>query len=259
MNIKIDFNSPDLPGIVAMLLVAVSFCSYWFLFISERYRQFCYARFPGDEGKIIHIVSLKYIGFGMFSILPTLVFKWIIPGYDLLSLGVSSHSGSAVTSLLWIIGLGIPIVVAMRVSCKRPHAFECYPQIRVAVWDSKLILRYCLSWAFYMAGYEIMFRGLLLFPLIKSFGVLPAIAINTIFYSCSHIPKGSAETFSSLFFGPLLCFITIQTGNIWAAAGIHVILAVSNSMMALFYHPSMVIVKNRTLELRKQQLKLMDA
>jgi membrane protease YdiL (CAAX protease family) len=261
MNYHFDLNQADLPAIVAMLLVTVCFCTYWFLFTSARVKQSFYNRYPGDEGKIRHIISLKYIGFVMFAIIPVLFFKLIFPGYGLASLGFSFNPGTANDSLLWILCLGLPVIGMMRLTCRRPNAFECYPQIRVDVWDIKLVLKYCTSWAFYMTGYEILFRGLLLFPLVHRFGVLPAIAINTIFYASSHIPKGSAETYSTLFFGPLLCFITLQTGNIWAASVIHIILAIANSMMALAFNPKMIIVKNRQVVqgVKNGHINLIDA
>src|SRR5207344_2457217 len=114
------------------------------------------------------------------------------------------------SSFTWILALGIPIVLLMRFAVRRPNVFTNYPQIRVQYWDLGLMIRYSVAWAVYMLGYETMFRGLLLFPLANSLGVWLAIAINTTLYVSSHLPKGSNETIAAIFFGPLLCYITLQ-------------------------------------------------
>ena len=120
-----------------------------------------------------------------------------------------------------------------------------YPQIRVKEWDAKLIVSYSLAWCAYLFGYELLFRGFLLFPLVDSIGVWPAIAVNIALYSVSHIPKGIDETIGALPFGIILCIVTLQTETIWASFFIHVLLVLSNSLVALRFHPEMRIVKVR--------------
>ena len=46
------------------------------------------------------------------------------------------------------------------------------------------------GWFLYLFGYEFLFRGVLLIPLIDPLGMWPAIAINIAVYSATHIPKG---------------------------------------------------------------------
>lgn len=245
MNYQFHFNNTDLTVIASILLVTVSFCSFWFLFVSPSVKLFFYEKYAGDKGIIRHIIFLKYTGFLLLGVLPVSLFISSFPDYDLGSLGMAYNPRTFYRSLEWIFVLGTPIVFVMRFACRRKNCFEVYPQIRVHEWDTWLMIRYSTAWMIYMCGYEIMFRGLLLFPLADRLGVWPAIAINTLFYVGSHIPKGSTETFAALFFGPLLCVITLQTGTVWAAVCIHSILAVSNSMMALKFHPDFVVVKQR--------------
>ena len=51
-----------------------------------------------------------------------------------------------------------------------------------------------LGWFIYLFGYELLFRGILLFPLVAAIGVWPAIGVNIALYSATHIPKGVEET-----------------------------------------------------------------
>jgi membrane protease YdiL (CAAX protease family) len=95
----------------------------------------------------------------------------------------------------------------------------------------------------YLLGYEIMFRGFLLFSCLNEMNILSAIAINISIYALIHIPKGFKEVAGSLPLGILLCLMTIYTGTIWAAFMTHGILALSNEWFSLKYHPE-ISIKN---------------
>ena len=245
MRYQFHFNEADLAVIISMLLVTLSFCCFWFLFVSPAFKQVCYKKYPGDKGIIRHILLLKYTGFIMLGVVTPGIFLAIFPGYNAGSLGLAYNPLTIYNTLAWIIGLGIPIVAVMWFVSRSKMINSVYPQIRVHEWDVLLMMRYSIAWALFMMGYEILFRGLLLFPLADRLGVWPAIAVNTIFYVGSHIPKGSHETFAAMLFGPLLCIITLQTGTVWAAAFIHIILAVSNSMLAIKFNPDFIVVRKR--------------
>jgi membrane protease YdiL (CAAX protease family) len=181
----------------------------------------------------------------LLGIISPVLFLSIYPAYDAKAIGLWYNADTIYKTALWIVGLGIPIVAVMRFVSRAKVISAAYPQIRVREWDAMLLGRYSLAWALFMLGYEILFRGLLLFPLADRLGVWPAVAVNTIFYAGSHIPKGHSETFAAMLFGPLLCIITLQTETVWAAASLHIILAVSNSILAVKFNPEFVMVKSR--------------
>lgn len=240
-----NLNEAHVAPVLSMVLATFSFCCYWFLFVSDAFKKICYKKSPGDDGIIRHILLLKYAGLLVLGIIPVCLFIVVVPQYTLYSLGIAFNANTALQSVTWMLALGIPIILLMRFAVRRPNTFTRYPQIRVQYWDLWLMVRYSVAWGVYMLGYETMFRGLLLFPLANSLGVWPAIAINTTLYAASHLPKGSNETYAAMFFGPLLCIVTLQTETIWAAWLIHTILAVSHSMAALKFHPDFIIVRNR--------------
>jgi membrane protease YdiL (CAAX protease family) len=92
-------------------------------------------------------------------------------------------------------------------------------------------------------GYEFLFRGILLFPLVDALGVWPAVAINTVMYSATHIPKGLDETIGAAFLGVVLCLVTLITGTLWVAIVIHITMALTNSFSSIYHNPEMNFVK----------------
>jgi membrane protease YdiL (CAAX protease family) len=116
---------------------------------------------------------------------------------------------------------------------------ENYPQIRSRVWTKQLVVSNALAWAFYLFGYEILFRGVLFFPLVETLGFWPATAVNIALYSATHIPKGLEETIGAAILGLVLCVLTALTGTIWIAFLVHLVMAWTNSFTALKFHPDM--------------------
>jgi membrane protease YdiL (CAAX protease family) len=66
-----------------------------------------------------------------------------------------------------------------------------------------------------------------------------AIAINVALYALAHTPKGPRETLGSIPLGVVLCLATIDTGSIWAAFLIHVIMSQLNDYLAVRANPDM--------------------
>ncbi len=124
----------------------------------------------------------------------------------------------------------------------RPENLKNYPQLRISRWTTGLVFFNSLSWVFYLAGYEIILRGFLLFPSLQSLPLAIAILLNLILYSLAHLPKGPKETLGSIPFGLLLCILTAITGNIWNAFVIHATLAVSNDFYSIKANPRMLFV-----------------
>jgi membrane protease YdiL (CAAX protease family) len=100
-------------------------------------------------------------------------------------------------------------------------------------------MKNALGWTLYLIGYEFLFRGILLFPLVSEIGVWPAIAINTAMYSATHIPKGLNEAVGAVPLGIVLCLLTLMTGTLWIAIVVHIVMAWANSFSSVFHHPDM--------------------
>ena len=233
----------DLKICFSLLLTSVFFSIYWFTSKSERIKERFYNKYDHDQASLKHIFFTKYFGFFAMGVFPTIVFLIYFPEITLQELGLSFTNKTSVFSLLWIIGLSILIVPLVYVSAKKPKNLLNYPQIRAKVWTKKMLFINALGWFLYLFGYEFLFRGILLIPLVEALGMWPAIAINIALYSATHIPKGLDETLGAIPLGFVLCLLTISSGTIWIAFIVHVVMAWTNTFTALKFHPDMRIQK----------------
>lgn len=246
MNDIITFNESDLISVVSIVGSAIFFILNWGITSSEKVKEFFYGHRPDDTGKINYIVFTKYTGMVILGVFPVITINVLLPQYSLSDYGLSFSKGTNLMAFYWISVLGLIIIIMNWFTARREKTFSMYPQIRVKEWDAKLIVTYSIAWCAYLFGYEILFRGFLFFPLVNSLGIWPAISVNIAIYSISHMPKGLEETVGAILFGIVLCIATLHTGTIWVAFVVHVLLALSNSLFSLLFHPEMRIVKVRS-------------
>jgi membrane protease YdiL (CAAX protease family) len=248
MKTDFSFTQNDLVAVTSVAFTVFFFTTYWFIFDSRKVRDWFYARYPGDTGKIKHILFTKCMGFLLMGVLLPCAFVLVNPSWSFDDLGISISKGSNLKSLLWIAAVGLLVIVMNFFAARRTKSMNMYPQIRVKDWDPRLMLMYGAGWSIYLLGYEIMYRGVFLFPLIDTIGLWPALALNTAHYSATHIKKGVDETWASIPGGLFFAWVTIETGTIWASVGIHIFLALSNSYFAMRNNPEMRFVRTRKLK-----------
>jgi membrane protease YdiL (CAAX protease family) len=139
----------------------------------------------------------------------------------------------------WMAGVGIGAFLVSLIVSKVVDHYKIYPQIRVQSWGWPLIVQNGLSWMAYLLAYEFLFRGIVLFTSVKAIGYWPAIILNIFLYALAHWPKGTKEVLGAIPFGIVLCLITLETGAIWAAFFVHVVLALSGDHFSLLSNPDM--------------------
>ena len=244
-NFKIDWTWTDLDLRISLplLLTLVFFSIYWFTSKSEKIKKRFYDKYDHDQASLKHIFFTKYFGFISMGILPTIFCLVFLPELTLADLGLTFIYKTAQFSIFWILGLSILIIPLVYFSAKKPKNLVNYPQIRAKVWTKKMVFINALGWFLYLFGYEFLFRGILLIPLIEPLGMWPAIAINIALYSATHIPKGLDETVGAIPLGFVLCLLTISSGTIWIAFIVHVVMAWTNTFTALKFHPEMNLKK----------------
>jgi len=244
-NFKIDWTWTDLDLRISLplLLTLVFFSIYWFTSKSEKIKKRFYDKYDHDQASLKHIFFTKYFGFISMGILPTILCLVFLPKLTLADLGLTFIYKTAQFSIFWILGLSILIIPLVYFSAKKPRNLVNYPQIRAKVWTKKMVFINALGWFLYLFGYEFLFRGILLIPLIEPLGMWPAIAINIALYSATHIPKGLDETIGAIPLGFVLCLLTISSGTIWIAFIVHVVMAWTNTFTALKFHPEMNLKK----------------
>lgn len=237
LDIDLSWKSGDLHTFLPVLLSLIFFVVYWFTAQSDKIKQHFYSKHDFDQASVKHIFFTKYFGFLSMGVAPTVICLIFLPEYSLADYGLTIIPETSFFSLVWTLGLTALVVPLAYISAKKPKNLVNYPQIRAKEWTSKIVFINALGWALYLFGYEFLFRGTLLFPLVDSIGVWPAIAVNIGLYSATHIPKGLDETIGAIPLGLVLCLLTLASGTIWIAFLVHVAMAWTNSFTALKFHP----------------------
>ena len=243
LQVDLTWHVGDSLIFLPIIITLISFSAFWFISKSDKIRNKFYLKHDPDQASVKHILFTKYSGLFLMGIIPAILITQVLPQFNLRDYGIVFIPETALTSLAWIIGLSLIIVPLAVKSARKPKNLVNYPQIRVKIWNRGIIFNYAIGWAAYLLGYEFLFRGILLMPLVKTIGVWPAITVNIAVYSATHIPKGLDETIGAAVLGMILCVLTISTGTIWIAFFVHVALAWTNSYTALKNNPEMKIVK----------------
>lgn len=184
----------------------------------------------------IQVYMERLLGFLLLGLIPVISFP-IFFFRPLSFYGISLPKADGIW-LWWL----IPLALVIGLDIFRPAKgvnISYYPQVRKTMWDRKRTLINSLLWLVYLAGYEFIFRGLLFFTCLSSFGLIPAIMINCTVYSISHIPKGAGEAFGAFFMGIILCVIAWATGSFLIPLVMHMIIALGNDYKAVAINPQM--------------------
>jgi membrane protease YdiL (CAAX protease family) len=233
----LNWRESDLVSVLPILLTSIGFILFWFTSKSDKIKAHFYNKYDYDTASVKHIFFTKYFGFIAMGVLPTIFCLIFLPSYNLADYGLTFISSTSLFSLYWILGLSALVIPLAYISAKKPKNLINYPQIRAKIWTRKTVTVHAFGWFIYLFGYEFMFRGILLFPLVDAIGVWPAIAVNIALYSATHIPKGLDETIGAIPLGLVLCILTLASGTIWIALFVHVAMAWTNCFTALKYHP----------------------
>lgn len=237
LDVNLAWKSGDLNTFLPVVLSLVFFVIYWFTAQSEKIKAGFYARHVFDKASVRHIFFTKFFGFISMGVAPLLICMIFLTDKTTADYGLTIIPETTFFSIIWTIGLCVLVIPLAYKSATNPKNFVNYPQIRAKLWTKKTFYINALGWALYLFGYEMLFRGTLLFPLVDSIGVWPAIAVNIALYSATHIPKGLDETIGAIPLGLVLCLLTISSGTIWIAFFVHVALAWTNSFTSLKFHP----------------------
>jgi membrane protease YdiL (CAAX protease family) len=225
--------------LLPIALLIISYLIYWFVSESEKVRDFFYRKSLADEASVRHITFTRVFGFLILGVLPGITCRIFLPEYSLADYGLTFRSDTALLSLFSILLLAFLVVPITRAQAGKPQNLLHYPQIRAGIWTNTTLLINAGSWALYLAGYEFLFRGILLFPLADHLGIWTATAINASLYSAVHIPKGFRQAAGAIPLGVVFCLLTYVTGTLWIAFFVHLTMALTNSFVALKSHPDM--------------------
>lgn len=235
-----EWDPAHYESVLSIGLAGVCFSIYWFVTINPKIKIWFFTNHQVEKAWINFVVFQKLTGVLFLGVIPLIVVL-TTTDYSASELGINlKHPGQ---SLIYIAIMGILIVLLNFFAGKNPERLKDYPQMRIANWTTKILAINTTGWILYLLAYEILFRGVLLFLCYDSFGFWPAVAINIGLYATTHIPKGAGETFSTIPYGLLLCFITISTESILVAFATHLIMALSNDLFSIYHNAEMKVSK----------------
>jgi membrane protease YdiL (CAAX protease family) len=246
LPVDLSLKKGDLYTILPIALSLVCFVIYWFTALSGKIKDRFYRKSEFDKASANHIFFTKIFGFFMMGIIPLVVCLLSFPGFTLADVGLTYRSDTILLTILSTVGLSLVVFPIASFSARKPKNLVNYPQIRAKVWTWKTVMITIVGWALYLFGYELLFRGVLLMPLAHQLGVWPAIFINIALYSATHVPKGLEETIGAAPLGLVLCLLTLATGTIWIAFLVHLVMAVTNCLTAMKFHPDIVYQRKST-------------
>ena len=191
----------------------------------------------GSDPLVKNVVVSRIRGFFLFGFIPFLIMIAYRKMPAEFGLGFSFSSYPP-----WYTVLLFPLIAVLSYYQARSVSHQAqYPQIRRKRWNRRILLLNAGSWIIFLTGYEILFRGLLLFSSIQVMETWLAITINCILYALAHFHKKPIEIAGVIPVGAVLCYLTVYTGNIWSAVILHSVMALSNEWFSLRAHPEIMI------------------
>jgi membrane protease YdiL (CAAX protease family) len=232
----VAWDDAGLAPILAIGTVTVGFIAYYFVMSSDKLGLRVRQRYGEADGQAYWIIFGRIWG-GLCLGVPSLLIPVLLLGKSPGDYGM----GFSMNAEAWTItAILCPVLVFMNIlRAGKPGNLEHYPQIRKQEWDIYTFGGSSLGWIVYLLGYELCFRGFLLFGCAEAFGAWPAIAINASIYSFAHFFKGIGETVGAIPFGVVISVISLFTGNFMVAFLVHCSLALSNQTVAFLAHPEM--------------------
>lgn len=244
LTVDYSITSEHLLLTVAMALGVTCYITYWFVVKSKKIKEYFFKKNEStDTAWTRYVFSGKLFGFIMLGIIPLSTVLMLFPNLSLKYFGIYFNSDTALFSVVWILILWIPIIALTSNYMRAAESQEIYPHDRSARWNTKRLFLSLFGWFIYVLGYEFLFRGVLLIPMIDIIGLWPAITINIALYCIVHIPKGVQDVLGSALMGIALCILTVESGMIWTAFFLHVSIGVTSTILGIKFNEGMTFSK----------------
>lgn len=227
---------------LSLASVAIAFAIYHFLNHDDRVRNWISDRAGEADAPVRVIVFQRLSGLIIMGLIPLAV-AMATTGEGFSYFGLNFANLDQV--LFWTLCASVILLPVGYFNARRADNQAMYPQMRLSEWSYGLLLWSNFTWALYLLGYEILFRGILFFPILDQYGLVVAISVNAAVYSLAHIPKGMKETLGAIPFGIIVCLAAWKTGNIWFPFLVHTLMALSNEWFSIFLNPSMHLKKSQ--------------
>jgi membrane protease YdiL (CAAX protease family) len=238
MNSEFIWEQDYFRPVISLSTTLFCFLFYHFITGSGRLNHKFQQKFGIKRAQEFWIHFRQLTGFVILGGIPFLTGLIILRG-KISAYGLGITIGRNV--LYYIIILSVLIISINLFASRSQVSLKKYPLIKTKSWSLKLLIISSSGWIMYLLAYEFLFRGFLLFTCIQSFGIWPAIIINIMIYSLTHVPQGLNETLGAVPFGLVLCYIVVLSGTIWPAFILHVVLAISNEWFSIRNNPEISV------------------
>ena len=132
--------------------------------------------------------------------------------------------------------IGAAVVIPLGYfSSHNPDFQRLCPQIRCARGSVQLFLISSGLYLLYYIGYEVFFRGYLLFGIEKRLGGWPAILITTMATTLVHITRPAGEYGAALIAGFIFGYVALRTRSIWGVFALHAITGLALDFFCAFH------------------------
>ncbi len=142
------------------------------------------------------------------------------------------ENGFALPTLQPLHALPFVALVPVALAARSPANLARSPQLWRAVMPPRMVLGSFGLWAVYLLGYELLFRGLLLFPLAAELGWWPALGLSTGMYVLAHLHKPAAETLGCIPMGFVFGWMALDSGSVLLPWLLHLGIVVVNESLA---------------------------
>lgn len=195
--------------IISLWLLAVFGVLTWYT-ASKGYEKITDA-VAGKKSLYIHLLKLVS-GICLFGVIPV---SFLAPIHQYLRFPEFSFSSLLVFLLISLVVAGVSYVAARNIT------FSFHPVTAA----KQAMVFYFLLRILFLVAYEFFFRGTFLPLLLLFFPKLVSVLINTLLYALVHAGSGKKEWIGSIPFGIILCMLTVETGSVWPAVWLHLLLA----------------------------------
>lgn len=219
---SLSWAPADLPAVVALLSATVAYLLFHYGANAKVLRGASGCAQPTS------VFAQRLIGGVLLGALPLIAVSLTLADPSLRGFGLMPVvSGGAFVAVGFLVLL--PVLVF---SSRRPAHRAAYPQARPARWTARVWATNATSWAIYLFGYELLFRGVLLFSLADAYGSWPAIAISGSLYVFAHLPKHAGEAAGCVVMGVAFGALALATGGMWAPFLLHLLIAVTSDSLS---------------------------
>jgi membrane protease YdiL (CAAX protease family) len=175
--------------------------------------------------------------FLLFLVVPSIIIAAVEPLPQEAFAGYGIRAGNWRVGLL-LVGIAIPVVLYLCGSySKDPGLKEQYPFSKDACANDRAFALYELGYAgLYFTSWELLYRGILFFPLAHMLGFLPAAAITTALSTLHHIGHPQWEIVGAMAGGLLFGLVAFLTGSVIYPFAIHALLGVGDDLFIYRRH-----------------------